>query len=254
MSTTTSGLAGRTALVTGSTSGLGAGIAVALAEAGAHVVVTGRTRTRGEAVVAAIESKGGHAVYIPVDFAAGPDAIGDLAASASKASGGHVDILVNNVATLLQPTATADVTAERIAAAFAVSVTAPFLLTGLLAPEMARRGEGAIVNIGSISGIIGAAGSALYGATKASVHMLTKAWAAEYGPDGVRVNAVAPGPIATERNQEFADGIAPILARVPSHRMSTVDEVSAAVVFLAGPQAGNIHGAILTVDGGATTV
>ena len=78
---------------------------------------------------------------------------------------------------------------------------------------MAERGDGAIVNIGSISGLMGADGSALYGATKASVHQLTRTWAAEYGPSGVRVNAVAPGPIATERSEEYAAAIAPVLAR-----------------------------------------
>ena len=250
----TSPLAGRTALVTGSTSGLGAGIAVALAEAGAFVVVTGRTRTRGEQVVRQIESEGGRATFVPVDFSAGPDAVSELAAAATDAAGGRLDILVNNVATLVQPAPTAEVSAEEVTDAFGVSVLTPFLLTGLIAPSMARRGGGAIVNIGSISGINGAAGSALYGATKASVHMLTKAWAAEYGPSGVRVNAVAPGPIATERNEEFADGIAPILERIPSHRMSTVDEVARVVTFLAGPDAGNVHGAIWAVDGGTTAI
>lgn len=249
---THSPLTGRTALVTGSTSGLGAGIAATLAAAGAHVIVTGRTRPRGEAVVTQIETDGGRATFIPVDFAAGPEAITALAAAATAAAGGAIDILVNNVATLVSPAPTAEVTAEDIAAAFTVSVTAPFLLTGLLAPAMAGRGDGAIVNVGSISGLMGAAGSALYGATKASVHMLTKSWAAEYGPAGVRVNAVAPGPIATERIEEFGDAITPVLARVPSHRMSTVTEIANAVAFLAGPDGGNIHGAILTVDGGLT--
>lgn len=247
-------LAGRTALVTGSTSGLGAGIAVALAGAGALVVVTGRTRARGEQLVEKIESNGGRAVFLPVDFSAGADAVKGLASAAVDAVGGRLDILVNNVATLVQPAPTAEVTAEQITDAFGVSVITPFLLTGLLAPAMAQRGEGAIVNIGSIAGINGAAGSALYGATKASVHMLTKAWAAEYGPLGVRVNAVAPGPIATERNEEFAHGIAPILERIPSHRMSTVDEVANVVTFLAGPDAGNVHGAIWSVDGGTTAI
>lgn len=241
----TAALAGRRALVTGSTSGLGAGIAIALADAGADVVVTGRDRARGAEVVRRIESGYGSAVFIPVDFSEGDTAISELAASV-----GRIDILVNNVATLVQPAPTSDVTATEIASAFAVNVATPFLLTGLLAPGMAERGEGAIVNVGSISGIIGAEGSALYGATKASIHLLTKAWAAEFGPRGVRVNAVAPGPIATERNAEFADAIAPVLARVPSHRMSTVEEVAATVAFLAA--AGNMHGSIVTVDGGAT--
>jgi NAD(P)-dependent dehydrogenase (short-subunit alcohol dehydrogenase family) len=247
---TTTTLAGRTALVTGSTSGLGAGIAATLAGAGAHVIVTGRTRDHGELVVKQIENDGGSASFIAVDFSAGAEEIALLAAAATEAASGHLDILVNNAATLIQPTATADVSAGDIASAFTVSVTAPFLLTGLLAPAMAERGDGAVVNIGSIAGLIGAAGSALYGATKASIHSLTKSWAAEYGPFGVRVNAVAPGPIATERSGEFADAVAPVLKRLPSQRMSTVTEVSEAVLFLAGPHAGNIHGAILSVDGG----
>jgi NAD(P)-dependent dehydrogenase (short-subunit alcohol dehydrogenase family) len=248
--TTSNTLTGRNALVTGSTSGLGAGIAAAVAAAGAHVVVTGRTRARGEQVVSQIESDGGRATFIPVDFSAGAGAIPDLAASAIEAVGGRLDILVNNVATLIQPAPTSDVTAEQINAAFGVSVVAPFLLTGLLAPAMAQRGDGAIVNIGSIAGIVGASGSALYGATKASVHQLTRAWAAEYGPSGVRVNTVAPGPIATDRSGEYAEAIAPVLAQLPSGRMSSVAEVAAAVVFLAGPAAANIHGSILSVDGG----
>ena len=115
---------------------------------------------------------------------------------------------------------------------------------------MAQRGHGAVVNIGSITGLIGGDKSALYNSTKAAVHSLTKSWAAEYGPSGVRVNAVAPGPIATERAAEAADHVAPVLARIPSRRMSTPEEVAAAVVFLAGDDAANIHGAVLSVDGG----
>jgi len=243
-------LAGRTALVTGSTSGLGAGIASALAAAGAHVVVTGRTRSRGERVVADIESGSGRATFIPVDFSAAAEAISALAAQTLHAVNGRLDILVNNVATLISPAPTSEVTAEEITAAFGVSVITPFLLTGLLAPAMAQRGDGAVVNIGSIAGLVGASGSALYGATKASVHHLTRAWAAEYGPTGVRVNTVAPGPIATDRSDEYAEAIAPVLAQLPSGRMSSVAEVAAAVVFLAGPAAANMHGSILSVDGG----
>jgi NAD(P)-dependent dehydrogenase (short-subunit alcohol dehydrogenase family) len=109
-------------------------------------------------------------------------------------------------------------------------------------------------NIGSISGLIGHGGSALYGTTKATVHSLTKSWADEYGPSGVRVNTVASGPILTERNEEFADHVAPVLARIPSRRASTVAEIAAAVVFLAGDEAANIHGAPLSVDGGWAAV
>lgn len=138
--------------------------------------------------------------------------------------------------------------------AFAVNVFAPFLLTGIFAPQMARTGKGVIINIGSITGLRGSAGSAVYDATKATVHSFTRSWADEYGPAGVRVNAVAPGPIATERQEEFADHLEPVLSRLPSRRMSTPEEVAASVVFLASDDAANIHGAILSVDGGWAAV
>lgn len=119
---------------------------------------------------------------------------------------------------------------------------------------MVQRGEGVIVNIGSITGLRGSAGSALYSANKAVIHSLTQSWADEYGPSGVRVNAVAPGPIATERQEQFVDHVAPVMARIPSRRMSTPAEVAAAVVFLASADAANIHGAVLSVDGGWAAV
>ncbi len=151
---------------------------------------------------------------------------------------------------LLMPTPTADISEQLLRDAFAVNVFAPFLLTGALAPAMVQRGEGTIINIGSINGLRGFDGSAIYSATKAAVHSFTQSWAAEYGRFGVRVNAVAPGPIATERQEQFADYVAPVLARLPSRRISTPAEVAAAVVFLASEDAANIHGAVLSVDGG----
>ena len=135
-----------------------------------------------------------------------------------------------------------------------MNVKSVILLTGLIAPGMAARGSGAIVNVGSINGLVGMAGSALYSATKTAIHSLTKSWAAEYGPSGVRVNTVAPGPTLTERNVSFADHIAPLIARVPSRRMSSLQEVANAVVFLASDDASNIHGATLSVDGGFSAV
>ena len=177
-----------------------------------------------------------------------------LAEQASAAAGGRIEILVNNAAMLLMPAPTAEIPEELLRDAFAVNVFAPFLLTGALAPAMVERGEGAIVNIGSITGLRGGDGSAIYSANKAAIHSFTQSWAAEYGRFGVRVNAVAPGPIATERQEQFADHVAPMLARIPSRRMSTPEEVAAAVVFLAGNEASNIHGAVLSVDGGWAAV
>ena len=119
---------------------------------------------------------------------------------------------------------------------------------------MVDRGYGSIVNIGSINGLIGMGGSALYSATKATIHSLTKSWADEYGPAGVRVNTVAPGPSLTERTEEFAEHVAPLLARIPSRRASTLSEVAAAVVFLASDDASGINGATLSVDGGWSAI
>jgi NAD(P)-dependent dehydrogenase (short-subunit alcohol dehydrogenase family) len=177
-----------------------------------------------------------------------------LAEQATAVAGGRIDILVNNAAMLLMPTPTGDISEKTLRDAFGVNVFAPFLLAGLIAPDMARRGHGAIVNIGSITGLRGSDGSAIYEANKAAIHSFTRSWAAEYGPSGVRVNAVAPGPISTERQQEFADHVAPALARIPSRRMSTPEEVASAVLFLASDDATNIHGAILSVDGGWSAV
>lgn len=247
-------LAGRTALVTGSTGGLGVAIATALAAEGAFVIVSGRDKTRGDAVVADIRSAGGTAEFVVADLGAGDHEVHRLAEQATAAAGGQIDILVNNAAMLLMPTPTADISEELLRDAFAVNVFAPFLLTGALAPAMAQRGDGAIVNIGSISGLRGSAGSAIYSANKAVIHSFTHSWADEYGPSGVRVNAVAPGPIATERQDQFADHVAPMLARIPSRRMSTPAEVAAAVVFLASDDAANIHGTVLGVDGGYAAV
>src|SRR5215218_984467 len=111
----------------------------------------------------------------------------------------------------------------------------------------AKRGHGAVVNMPSNTGLRGSAGSAVYSGNKAVIHSFTKSWADEYGPSGVRVNAVAPGPIATERQLEFADHVRPMLARIPSRRMSSPDEVAAAVLFLASDAAANIHGTVLSV-------
>jgi NAD(P)-dependent dehydrogenase (short-subunit alcohol dehydrogenase family) len=177
-----------------------------------------------------------------------------LAERATAAAGGRIDILVNNAAMLLMPTPTAEISEELLREAFAVNVFAPFLLTGALAPAMVQRGEGVIVNIGSITGLRGSDGSAIYSSNKAAIHSLTQSWAAEFGPFGVRVNAVAPGPIATERQEQFADHVAPVLTRIPSRRMSTPAEVAAAAVFLATDDAANVHGAVLSVDGGWAAV
>ncbi|AMU75377.1 SDR family NAD(P)-dependent oxidoreductase [Mycobacteroides abscessus] len=245
-------LSGRSALVTGSTGGLGVAIAKRLAAEGARVVVSGRSRSRGEQVAIDIRSAGGGAGFVQVDLHEGHDALRHFAAAVTEAAGGQLDVMVNNAASLLLPTATGEVPADTLREAFEVNVFAPFLLTGIIAPQMPV--GAAIINIGSITGLRGSGGSAVYNASKAAIHSLTTSWADEYGPVGVRVNAVAPGPISTERHEEFAEYLEPVLARLPSRRASTPEEVAAAVAFLASDEASNIHGAIVSVDGGWAAV
>jgi NAD(P)-dependent dehydrogenase (short-subunit alcohol dehydrogenase family) len=238
----------QTALVTGSTDGIGVAIARTLAAGGAQVIVSGRNAERGEQVVQSILDDGGEAGFVAADLSTA-DGVHALAAAA-----GPVDILVNNAAMLVAPEPTADVPEDIIDQALAMNIKAVFLLTGLLAPAMVDRGTGAIVNVGSINGLLGMAHSALYSATKAAIHSLTKSWAAEYGPSGVRVNTVAPGPTITPIMAVHADRIQRIIARAPSQRPSTPEQIAAAVAFLVSDDAANIHGATLSVDGGLTAI
>jgi NAD(P)-dependent dehydrogenase (short-subunit alcohol dehydrogenase family) len=245
---------GKTALVTGSTSGIGVAIAQALAAEGAHVVITGRSAERGAEVVAGIVAAGGQADFVAADLARGGAATRALVDDTLRLVGPRLDILINNAAYLVGGRPTLDTDEALIDEAFAVSVKAPFLVTAAVVPGMLSNGGGVIVNVGSINGVVGMAGAALYGATKAALHALTKNWAAEFGPKGIRVNTVAPGPTLTAGNEKHEELLAPMIAKVPSRRMSTMSEVANAVLFLAGDGAANIHGATLMVDGGFTTV
>jgi len=243
-------LPGRRALVTGSTSGIGRSVALALAREGAAVVVSGRDDAAGEAVVKEIRESGGSAYFVRADLAEGGPAVARLARAAAEAAGGPIDLLVNNAAVLIPAQSLTEVGGPMADAALGVNVKAPALLVAALAPAMVETGGGAIVNIGSISGAVGSPVSALYGATKAALHSLTASWAAELAPKGVRVNAIAPGPTMTRENAAYHDTLREIASVAPDGRPGTSDEVADAVVFLAGDRAAHIHGATLPVDGG----
>jgi NAD(P)-dependent dehydrogenase (short-subunit alcohol dehydrogenase family) len=246
---------GRVALVTGSTSGIGREVARGLAEAGARIVVTGRDEGRGSEMVGEITGAGGEAIFVAHDL---EDAdLTWLVERAEEAFGRGVDILVNNSGTLMAAP-TGEVDAKTIDWAFRLNVRSAFLLTGALAPGMAERGWGRVINVSSVSGQRGQfrrPGLALYGATKAALEQLTRAWAAEYGPRGVAVNCVAPGPTRspfTDKNLGLADADTRerMASTIPAGRVGMPEDVAAAVLFLAGEEAGYVQGVVLNVDGG----
>jgi NAD(P)-dependent dehydrogenase (short-subunit alcohol dehydrogenase family) len=245
---TSADLAGTTALVTGATSGIGRATALMLATRGAHVVISGRDATRGDEAVAAVRAAGGKADFVAADLG-DPDSVRALARQAVEIAGGHIDILVNN-AGVFPFGPTADATDADIDLVYAVNVRAPFILVGELAPAMAARGKGAIVNVLTMVAHFGVNGMALYGSSKAALTLLTKAWAAEFGPNGVRVNAVSPGPTRTLGTEPMGETLDQFASLAPAGRPAAPEEIASAISYLAGDEASFVHGAVLDVDGG----
>jgi NAD(P)-dependent dehydrogenase (short-subunit alcohol dehydrogenase family) len=239
----------RTALVTGSTSGIGKATAIALATRGARVLVVGRNEQRARDVVAEIECGGGSAAYRLTTLSDLESAL-DLVEWATEAGDGHVDILINNAGVALLGPSSAATEAE-FDETFALNVKVPFFLVAELAPAMAERGWGSIVNISTMVASFGQGGMAMYGASRAALELLTKAWAAEYGPSGVRVNAVAPGPTRTALMEAVPEEmVIQLAALAPAGRVARPEELAAAIVFLASDDASFVHGVTLAVDGG----
>ena len=242
-------LAGRTALVTGSTSGIGEAVARVLAASGANVAISGRDQTRAAAVVASILEAGGEAVAVPADLGGSYANLRTFAADATAALGGQVDILVNNagVYPVGQTEGLADADLDTL---LAVNVRAPHVLVAALAPAMAERGDGVVVNIGSWMARVGSPFGAMYTATKAALEQLTRAWSAEYGPRGVRVNTVAPGATATPGNAEAAEILAAMTKSTVAGRPVRPVDIAFAVRYLASDESAFVHGTTFDVDGG----
>ncbi|WP_435127938.1 SDR family NAD(P)-dependent oxidoreductase [Actinacidiphila sp. bgisy144] len=232
---------GRKALVTGGTSGIGREIARQLAAGGTEVLVSGRDAQRGAATVAAIEAAGGKARFFAADMA-DLDSVGRLAEQAAD-----VDILVNN-AGVFDFAPTGEQSVASYDAMFQVNVRALYFLTAAIAPRMAERGDGSVVNISTMAATVALPGGSVYSATKAAVNSLTRTWAAEFGTSGVRVNSVSPGPTLTESAPlEMVDTLG---ATTLLKRHASTAEIAAAVVFLASPRAAYVTGATVPVDGG----
>jgi NAD(P)-dependent dehydrogenase (short-subunit alcohol dehydrogenase family) len=233
------------ALVTGATSGIGRATALQLASEGFFVLVHGRDEVRGAETVKLIEEEGGRARFVKADVTVAAD-VDRLATEA-----GEVDVLVNNAGmSWFGPSADLDMdTFDKL---FAGNVRASYQLVAALAPGMAARGSGSIISLDSMAGNVGLAGGAAYGATKAALTAMSRAWAAEFSPSGVRINTVAPGPVfsdgaSTERIEQL--GTTTLLGRG-----ARVEEIAEVIAFLASPRASYITGAVVPVDGGRTAV
>ena len=260
-------LTGKTALVTGGTGGIGSESAKLLAAAGAQVVITGRDAERGAAVVKAIAEDGGSARFVAAELT-DPRSLHALVEAV-----GPVDILVNNAALFpVGPTVAHDAASggpegssstgaevfdtTSFDTAFAANVRAPYQLTAALAPAMVAKGSGSIVNVSTMAARIGMPGLPVYSATKAALESLTRTWAAELSPSGVRVNTVAPGPTRTDMVLATMGeaGAAEVGATTLLGRLATPREIAEVILFLATDRSAYLTGATLAADGGRTAV
>jgi NAD(P)-dependent dehydrogenase (short-subunit alcohol dehydrogenase family) len=242
-------LTGKTALVTGSTSGIGQASANAIAALGARVIVSGRHPGRGEAAVTSIRRRGGDAHFVAADLTE-LASVRQLASDALALGHGHVDILVNNAGiSVFTPLAGVDET--EFDRQFDVNVKAMFFLTQALVPSMVERGGGVVVNLSSGLANRGVANGSVYSSTKGAVEAMTRSWASELGPLGVRVNTVSPGVIMTPGTEATGPAALEFIVGDPAGRPGEPDELGSAVAFLVSDAARFIHGVVLPVDGGA---
>jgi len=239
-------LSGRTALVTGSTRGLGLAMARALAEAGARVAVNGRSAGAAEEVAASIEG----AVAAPFD-------VTDEAAVAAGVAGvGQVDVLVNN-AGIGGRKPLLEVSLEEWRSVLDTNLTSAYLVARAVAPGMIERGSGKVVNVCSVTSELARETIAPYTASKGGLKMLTRAMCSEWARHGIQVNAIAPGYIETDLTEALranAEFDAWLRRRVPAGRWGVPDDLAGTIVFFASSASDYVNGQILFVDGGLTAV
>ncbi|MEV0257786.1 glucose 1-dehydrogenase [Streptomyces sp. NPDC050732] len=252
---TRSRFAGRTALVTGGGTGLGRAMALAFAAEGANVVVAGRTEGPLRETADLIEGAGGKALVVTADVSRSADLAALVAAAVDRF--GSLDVAVNNAGVLRAGQPVAELPEEDWRTMLDINVTGVLLALQAEVKQMRTQPTGGtIVNIGSTLGAhTSAPGTAAYGATKAAVSALSRAAAAEYIRDGVRINTVSPGASATSMSLQPGETEAGRAARMkeatPLGRVSTTEEVAAAVLYLASDESGSVVGADLVIDGGA---
>lgn len=251
-------LAGRVALVTGATSGLGQAIAAGFARQGAQVAICGRREEIGQAVAEGIRQAGGEAVFVTCDVADG-EQVRDLVAR-TVAAFGRLDIAVNNAGLGAAGAKLAELTEEEFDSVLATNLRGVWLcMKHEIRQFQAQADGGCIINMGSVLGQVALAtgsqySAAHYVAAKHAIEGLTKTAAADYGREGIRVNTLAPGVVATAISEHVITDEAPLISRwrerIPLGRLAAVEDVVGAAVFLASADAAYVSGTSLVVDGG----
>jgi dehydrogenase/reductase SDR family member 4 len=246
-------LAGKVALVTGGGRGIGKAIARRFAEAGAGVVIASRKMENLAATAAEFAALPG--TVVPIACHVGrADQLENLVRE-TEARLGPIDILVNNSATNIGQGPALDVTDEMLDKMIEINIKSALRLVRLTVPKMIERKRGAIINVASIAGLQPQPGGLLYSFTKAGLIMMTRSWAREFGPHGVRVNAIAPGLIQTDFSEYFWKDEAyraQLEATQPIPRVGQPDEIGFAALYLASDEASFVTGQVFVLDGGAT--
>lgn len=254
-------LAGRVAIVTGGSRGIGRAIVAAFAAEGAHVVFTGRVAETGRAAAAELSARpetiaGGGSVQFEAGDVGDEDRVAAIVDRVLAERDGRLDILVNNAA-IQKEAKLLEQTTEDFHAVVNVNLLGTFLFSKAALPAMIRQGSGVIVNLSSVLGLVGDPVLPVYAATKAGILGMTRATALAYAADGIRAVAICPGDVDTELNQQyFASQPDPVAFRkriegeYPGRRIASVDEIARVAVFLASDDASFINGSHVLVDGG----
>jgi 3-oxoacyl-[acyl-carrier protein] reductase len=241
-------LTDKVAIVTGSAQGIGLATALRLAADGARVVVADLSPQRVETAVAAVRTAGGHAMGCVVDVTDRPTI--DAMVARVRADWGRIDVLINN-AGITKDARLVKMTSAQFDSVIAVNLKGVFECTQAVADTMIAQGSGSIVNASSVVGLYGNFGQTNYAATKAGVIGLTKTWARELGPKGIRVNAVCPGFILTPILDTIPEAVMQkMVDKVPLGRLGKPEEIAAVYAFLASDDASYLNGAVLEVSGG----
>jgi NAD(P)-dependent dehydrogenase (short-subunit alcohol dehydrogenase family) len=246
--------ANKTVLVTGALTGIGRATALAFARQGANVAISGRDAAKGAALVQELEAVGAAALFVTTDVRDEGD-VKRLIEHVTERFGA-LDVAVNNAGTEGMPAPIGSALESDYRLTFDTNVWGLIAALKYEVPAMTQRGSGTIVNLSSIVGQVGMPGAAIYAASKHAVEGLTKATALEVAATGIRVNAVAPGPVETPMLDRFtghsADTRAGLLSMMPGKRAATPDEVASAILYLSSPAAAYVNGHVLTMDSGYT--